>query len=1319
VSAQNNNYDSRSVNDGYIPDVINIKKGLYVPDLSGEYLVYVKGKTFASYSIYYYTHKVNDDKSADFAKNKTSIVNLEAGKIIKGYIKEEVGKINYKIYSFNPKLLPESNPVDLRISLTPEHSEYDFYCLFDYTNLNFKLSNPDILLTEYIWKSEDNEIIIKKNHAEYKKNSNYYIVIVPKHDYYSFNDKNSTNSTNACSDCNDSIDSFNSLFYIGFTTEYVPYVIKEGIPSSVTLYPGYESQKYWFYHYNISEPIDISLNVYYGRVDIYIDLWWSEDISNSETAIKALDTDSNFIKISPEKILDLLNRHLNDNPEQRSNSDTVIPFYIMVKKSSLVNASYLLAIKSESSMPEKLHSEIIRSDSILTGETKRYFFHVRKTDQGILNLNFRSGYGNIYMNIYQSDEKEKSQDYPTKNNHQFEGKDYLRGKEIDINDEILSRCAASCKVLISVVGDNLGISMEKIEYSLTFYKNILKLNQNQPFHGNVDQGEMKFFRVNFGKGVKNAYISLTNMNGDADLYVKYGRNLPTYENYNWSSSTSRNEFIEFDKNDNFFALTNLDDISGDYTIMVSGFYKSTFTIYVSSHPKKIVPLNNDSPASCITKEKNQYCYFRYDDVYNYHNVITETVNSGKENIQDLDLVINTHFYYGTGSIFAKLYDDTDYDILTDFPDENNFDYSNILGNHRNFLEIEINKENKKYNSNSTLLISVKCQDKCFFDLYSSKQYDSTVKYLNERKENTYFLHKAQKEFIFIYRINRFSDILVNMKALKGYAEVTLFTNSTSLENGYPVEQILEKFTMNSDNKDSNHIIKKLLYYKLNKNGSLYFKVLALTKFAFVLKLTYPHDWQEIRVGQTDIYPIDSISKKFYGSINFEEAYDHLTLTISTNNKYLNAYAYVKYIVYDKDEIVNKNNPNYETKKINTHILPNELDHDYKADNLNIYSLITMRLPKLDKEKIEKKIVKALFSVQVYDHSIERDIKDIKIKVNVSPQANNVTISKIPENCLHYVSVEEFENYGSIHVYELNKVSKNDNILILETSSCKGAIDVLVSPRIIHTKEDAVKFSFYTIHPASIDFSNGKTSYIFKNIESDNLYLMIKGKKYNDNTCEYNSKEDNYICRKSEALIKYIYTSDKNLKVLNVNAFNRGASMEFDIINSNSVLLKWNPLKTIAEKDDFFDSKNLENINNKKVEYKIYMTSSKEDFNYMDSLCYLNQLSKKEITGYNLKIEGNKYTAEVKKLNSGKPYYLNVLGKDLITNEIYAYKSLEIVTREDEFPPFLIGKFILFAFYFIYILIIVIFLFINNYIINFYSWWSCFYLNFAIFGNIFL
>jgi hypothetical protein len=1298
-----NNFDSRSLNEGYIPDVININKGLYIPDLRGEYMVFVKGETFASYSIYFYTHKDDDDinkKDLNFAKNRTSIVNLQAGKIIKGYIKEQVGKINYKIYSFNPKILAESNPLDLRISLTPEHSEYQMFITFDYNNLIFTTSGSEVNLEKYVFKAKDNEIVIKKNDKNYKKDGNYYLIIVPKHEYNNFNNKTNINSTEITNYDNNNnnnneteINSYHSLFYIGFTTEEIPFILKEGIPSSIILDEDYKKQNYWFYHYNISQPIDISLNVFYGRVDIYIDLWWSEDISNSKTSIKALDTDSNFIRISPDKIVNLLENNKGYSNEVRNNSQnyttSIIPFYILIKKSSNINASYLLSIKSESILPEKLNHDIVRSDSLLSGETRRYYFHVRKNDNGILSLNFKSGYGDLLINIYQSDEKENSQNYPDFKNYQIKGENYYKGKLINLNENILSNCAGSCKILLSVIGNNLDLLEDKIEYSLSYYKNMLKLNQNKPYNGELKEGELQFFRINFGKEDKNAYISLSNMNGDADMYINYGHVLPTFENHNWSSYSSNNEFIEFNKDDNYFTLNNLNDISGDYTIMLHGFQKSTFTIYISSHPNKIISMNDDSPASCITKEEKQFCYFRYDDVYEYENLLTETINEGKENIKDIDIVINTHFYYGTGRIYAKLYDDTDYDILDDFPNDKNNDYTNANGNERNFLYINIEKNNTKFNTNSTLLISVQCQDKCFFDLTTSKQYDSTIKFLSEKKDNIFFLHESDKENLFIYRKKRDSDIFYNIKALKGNANVTIFSNENSTNDD------IDKFYIDSESSDPeiNEIHKKLEFIKIKNYESIYFRVKANSNLAFVIRITYPLDWQNINIGESETYIIDSNKMRFYGSININENYDDINLSISLNFKKLIAFCYVKYIIYDKDQMLNTKNALYSKDKIYTYLIPNENNNDYKANNDNIYNLILMKLPKLNKDNLKYKIVKALFSIEIYDISEEKNIKDIKLKINVSTQVNNLTISKIPRNSFQYVNIQGFGIEGSIQIYELSRNKKNENILILETSSCRGNVDVYVSPKIINSKEDAMNFSSFSLSPSSIDSSNGRIVYIFKGVNSNNLYLMIKGKKFNYDNCDLennnntnsnissgtgNNKDIN-LCDSTEVLINYMFTSENELRG-EKDTYNPGSNIDYEILSSDSVLLKFNPLKNAAEKDDFFDTNKLKNINSDKIEYKFYITSSTKDFTYMDSVCYLNKILKDKLVNVDLeknkKTNENKYSAKVSNLEIGKHYYLNILGKDLQTNDIYAYKSIEIITRGDQYPPLLIGIFLI-------------------------------------------
>jgi len=1289
VSGLDNKFDSRSLNEGYIPDVIRIEKNQYFPSIKGDYSVNVKGSTFASYSIYYYTHKLNeinnpknltnDDLNIEnnHSRNHSLIINLETGKIIKGYITEEKGKISYRLYSFNPNLLRDSEALDIRITLTPEHSEYEMYVIFDINNIQFETSVGNLYLKNYLWRSNlNNEIIIKKSDPNYKKDNEYFIVIVPRYTNYFYPIGNRNMSEFQENNSTETKLQFHSFFFLGVTLEDIPFVIQEGIPSSITLDSEYNSQNYWYYHYNISNPVLISLNVFYGRVDIYIDLFWSKDISTSNTAIKALDTDSNFISISPEKIQSLINA----NSPSNSNDNTtmsIIPLYILVKKSSFVDTQYLLAIKSEASKPEKLQPSLVRSEFLLSGEYRNYFIHLRRNDTGLFNIIFTSGYGDLYLNIFSSNDYENANTYPNSKKFMFKAADYYRGKTLSITEDFLQICALSCKVLISVHGNNLGFSDDKIEYSLSFYKEALKINQNQPYHNTINEGELQFFRVFFGDNSKNVYISLTNMNGDADIYVNFGNNLPSFENSNWFSYTNRNEFIEFDKNDNFFVENKLEKITGEYTIMISGFKKTTYSLYITSHPKKILPLNDNSPASCITKQDAEYCYFRYDDAYDYNMIINDSYNNINSSPliakKDLDLVILTHFIYGSGEIFAKLYDDTDYDILADFPDEANYDYTNMNSNKRNFLHLSVDKNNPKYNTNSTILISVKCLYKCFFDITATRQYNSTIKYLDNSRENTYFLYKSTTPLLFIYYNNKQGDINYNLKAINGDGSIMIYKNETFSEIRNDIKSnseevkvtIFTQYEVSSNSKNISDINGLIKYSNLKLYENIYFKIKPNTDFAFSIKLTYKNDWQEIKTGKTETFVIDNLKKKFYGYFTMHNEFDNVILNISPNNRNLTAYCYVKYMAYDKSEILNSTNKNYLQTKIQTHIIPNELDSDYKGNNLNLYNLIAMKLPKLDIKKLENKIVTILFSVALFDHSSDKNIQDIKLNIRASPQVNNITISSIPENSLEFVALEGFDGDSNIHIYDLKRSSERDDILVLEVSSCLGTVEILISKEIINSKENAFKKA---IIPFSVENNNGRNIYTFKDIKVDNLYLLISAKQVISQDCKLEFQEYQLKCNKkhSEVLIKYFFT--KTSSIYNQpKLIDESITLEYKILNSKSVDVKWKPIKLIDINDKVFDAN---------IKYDVYVSESVNDFLYMDSVCYLNLLSTlKNKPELNIDINKNKSEAKISKFMPGKQYFINILATNLENKDVYAYKSIEIITQEDQFPPILIGIFI--------------------------------------------
>lgn len=75
-----------SEHEGYIPDLITVKKADNPKNFKGKYTAKVKAETFASYNIYYYTH---NSETINNKPNKTATaIELTTGHIIKDYFRQ-------------------------------------------------------------------------------------------------------------------------------------------------------------------------------------------------------------------------------------------------------------------------------------------------------------------------------------------------------------------------------------------------------------------------------------------------------------------------------------------------------------------------------------------------------------------------------------------------------------------------------------------------------------------------------------------------------------------------------------------------------------------------------------------------------------------------------------------------------------------------------------------------------------------------------------------------------------------------------------------------------------------------------------------------------------------------------------------------------------------------------------------------------------------------------------------------------------------------------------------------------------------------------
>ena len=422
-------YRGFSSNESYLPDVFSInRENAGKTDLSGKYRAKVYGSSFSSYSIYYYfTTTTNELKSLPKV-----VMEIEAGHIIKDIFEP---KATYKIYSYISNAYDD---MDIRITLTPEKDEYYLYVFTDLNTFEYNSTETYSKVKGSQWSEKySNEIVISKNDTNFKRGATYYIVLTKS--TYSYNTSK-----------------FVSKFWLGVTNENTPFLLYEGVPNTVTLNSNYQSQSYWYTHGDINNPLGISLNVYFGKVDIYIDF---SEIDKSGRPVSApiyhQKTDTTFFTIDPVTL------------KKKCKSNTNCQIYILIVKSSNFDAQYLLTAQSRPNKSEVLPCGIIKTDIVLSGECRNYNIITDNKNSNSIFVTFSSGYGDLFIKIPHDIVASNKAVYPTSKDYDYKGEDYYLGKIINLNSKFFVDNDPG-QILATVCGNSLGFAEDKIEYNISF-----------------------------------------------------------------------------------------------------------------------------------------------------------------------------------------------------------------------------------------------------------------------------------------------------------------------------------------------------------------------------------------------------------------------------------------------------------------------------------------------------------------------------------------------------------------------------------------------------------------------------------------------------------------------------------------------------------------------------------------------------------------------------------------------------------------------------------------------------------------------------------
>ena len=1283
------NFVDVSFNDDFLPDVVRITpKKLNSSNVIGNYQVYVSTATFSSYNIYYYTTTNNNNSNSDI-ENKTEenievTASLTDGQFINDYFPND---IKYKIYKYEPiENSNNENPL-FKFVITRIDIKFSFYVFSNVSDINIKTSNNKLDISGYKWSSDYNgELLISPSSEIYTKSGPFYILVYLDDN---FNVSSQLNNKTVMQ------------YYLGVTTYQTPFNLYEGVQHSLTLDDEYKGQGYWYIHNDINNEFNFEINILSGVVNVYIDVEKLDgktienkmnDIENnshnsSNNNISNKDDNDNifvngsfyFIKRVRDFAKLTLDKEYFKNYCKNNNSekdDTSCPIYIYIRNTRLQikykrTSQYVLVvhnINNNNDIDNNTNTTTVNEQIVVPGislvsslkvnETRYYYIEeLQKRNESILSVNFENGYGDVFLRIPQK--YEKNHIYPNETNYDYKAESGYIGKSIKIPKEVFDRITEEnykLQLLVTVkisnvykIHSNKSEENNNVKITITYSNEPIRISQNIPITSSVITGERKYYILYFDENTKNIYISLSNMDGDADIYVKKGIGFPTPQDNDWYSTNSNHEHIDIHEDDKRFEN---DNIEGYYSLAIIGFLNTKYTLYVSNYDKNVLPLKDNSPVNCYCEKEGEKCYFRFDDVY-----IKKGKSSGNTNfdINQTEIIFTTKYAFGNGIMYAKILNDVDiienndeegsklYDL---FPDEKNYDISNYESNQRNYLNFKVKSD--KYQKDSLILLTYICSEETKVSINTAPlRYTNYYSYLDVSRENQYYLkyNSYNNDSIFHFYNRQDDDILYTFHSFLGSGLISIYYNESIYNNvsknfSYDFKH-LDEFVIEDGETVSNYI--KNVNGSLNKK-TINFKVSLKSDFGFYIKISYNKKWNSLSIGKDNTFLINK-KNKFFGYFDILNTYKNIEVNVKINNeitKRLKIYVKINYLNFTE-----KKANDDEKDLFNYNIPTNEMNSDYSAVTDDVFGSAFINIDKFEKvsDKNKDVIIRALIVIDQFDinntniiKNNENDYnnKDTEINILVSPNVNN----------RQRIDAEPFEYYfnnisddKTYKLYHLTKIDSSHSNIIIYLSVCTGIYRYAIFdylPKNEDLKEGNVEFN-------SIN-KFGKDILILNNTNKKHYYLKIW-------------KDDNFFIFKKIKLyfMFYYFSSNENFLNDTLNNNNINNELTYFAKKRGEIILSVPKINEISPTGE------TRKIND--LEYNLFLTYEKDEENNLDSICYLSRhFFKNEENKMFKNIQVSNDKIEIKNLEKNKIAYINILIKNTKTGELITFNHIAVDTK---------------------------------------------------------
>ena len=1312
-----------SKKDDYIPDVIRITPlKLLSENLIGRYLVYVSAKTFSSYNLYFYT-TLKEIKDVNLRITDVT-ASLKEGQIIKDYFPND---IDYKIYSYTP----QSNvKKDIKIVLTRINVKFSFYIFKDFNKIKYKKDLENIYTEKfegYEWASDvNNEITILKDDPKYKLNDTLYILVM----------KDEVENEENLEEGFQIEKKALMMYYIGVTQEGIPFNLYEGIENSETLSEKYKEQKYIYTHYNLKETFVLDIMVLNGDIDVYIDVKEIneedkkvfQNIENTYIGKKSIRNKFNIDNYySFQLTRDYFEEYCGNNENSYQNNmggSCIIFIYITQGQMSRKNqkdSQYIITTKSSKNKGKMLLSGNVYQGELAPNSQEYFYIEEVKILKGCnIYVNFYSPGAEVYARIPEIPEFGNNMRYPNSTFYDYKGRMNYIGKEIKIPSTIFERSKTNSlkiQILITIESSNFIYTRHyqnknfNIKYSIYFSSDAKRINQNIPYTFFIRQGEYHYYIFYFDSKTENIYISLSNMNGDADLYLNYGKeNYPTPEESNWASLTSGQEYISINKEDKYFIDKEIKDISGYYTLLVTGITNTTYTLFISSFKEQVFPLKDNTPVNCRCEKKDDKCYFRY------NNIFKESLD---KKINYNEIIFTSEYKYGNGKMYAKIMKERelnnnfrDKNYISYFPNEKNFQFSNSEKGKRNYMKVIVDKDN--YSKDSLILMTIICDEKTDAEITTaSLSFNPINSYLYIERENTFYLKynhdlKNYTNNFYFYSFKT-ENVFYQIHAYIGKAKVKIYSKDEKMKFSDKNSQIhISEFIINSENDGQNkNDYFNYISKSMAKNKLITFEIMPMSDFGFYIELIYDKTWVRIPINKEKKIFIKN--DKALAFFDISGKYSSIDINFSMENcvsKKLKIY--LKFEIFEKKQDFNDmevylNETDMDMDPLSyAYSSPNKYNYDYKTKIKNFMCSANINVPDFPEyEEVISgtKIVRALLGFYIYpdDNLVytpmeeEEDFDDLDLDYeeekqylkNIQKKKKNLPKKRKPkskESIVHvmvtsginnikrinlapynyYYSKTSLSEYDyqseEIKIYNMDKIKDNDQHMIINLHSCSGFYDIKISSKIVNYDNNENDI-YYQV---TKDEGNNKYVYTIPNLNNNkHIYVSIKPryspecKDFNKyiNLYNYNDKMQKNCSEELSYLINYYSGSQANI-------IDSQIKRKLTYRRENKII--WVRIPVL-----------------KNYEYNIFWTKNSESFYQMDSICALNQLAtdikkgRNDEIQYMENIELNQYNEfPIEEKNPFLKLFVIVVSRNIKTNELSSFKPL-IIPKKKGLNPIIV------------------------------------------------